>query len=330
VAPSPLNVSRVDILNDLPEPANSDAVMPAITPDQKIISWLFRMTVRNSQESGKVEREYQRSLSSPFERTKSFLIARARKPMDDWQTVASIIGLNVQDLLDCGINLPITAAEIDHFRRNHRETDRLVGRDFLALSNELPTPVADLYGLYRHRARLDTEASLFVAQATGSTRIPRIMADLLAIAAFASGHECIAHATQTYSVPAAFDTSDLIDRACDEAHRRILLPIDTPAHLLKLTPDEISILANNIVERHAMSAPEFLQKARILSEARQDVHRMPVDRQYAASLREGDIPEQLPWAQRINKAYRSILPGWLPPDDTSPDYAPPTTTMHIL
>ena len=322
------NVSRVDILNDLPEPANSDALMPAITPDQKIISWLFRMTVRNNQESHKISTHQDQSIS-PFERTKSFLIERARKPMDDWQTVASIVGLNVQDLVQSGISLPVTAAEIDHFRRNHRETDRLVGRDFLALSHELPTPVADLYGLYRHRARLDTEASLFVAQATGSTRIPRIMADLLAIGAFASGHECIAHATRTYSVPAAFDTSDLIDRTCDEAQRRMALPIDNPSHLLKLSPDEISVLANNIVERYAMSAPDFIEKANLLSEARQDVHRMPVERQYAASLNEGDIPQELPWAKRLNKAYKSILPGWLPPDGGAPEYGFEPTDLRV-
>ncbi|MGE4351987.1 MAG: hypothetical protein AB7E52_07360, partial [Bdellovibrionales bacterium] len=249
--------------------------MPAITPDQKIISWLFRMRPQKNQPPLQPLKA-PAPTESPFEKSRKFLIERARKPMDDWQTIASLSGHSVQDLLDSHIDLPLTAAEIEHFLRNHRETDRLVGRDFLSLKHDLPTPIAELYGLYKHRSRLDTEATLFVAQATGSTRIPRLMANLLAIGAFASGHECIAHASTTYSVPTAFDTSALIDRASDEAERRLALPIESPSHLLKLSPDEISVLANNLVDRHALTDTEFLNKANVLAEARQDVCRLPV------------------------------------------------------
>jgi hypothetical protein len=301
-------VSKIEILDNLPEPANSDALMPCITPDQKIISWLFRMTAKSNNDIH--PQEQQSPNVSPFEKSKKFLIDRANRPLDDWQTVSSISGYSVQELINSRIDLPLSAAEIDHFRRNHRETDRLVGRDFLCFKNELPTPVAELYGLYRHRARLDTESTLFVAQATGSTRIARIMAHLLAIGSFASGHECITHVSVTYSVPAAFDTSELIDRTCDEAVRRLALPIDNPSHLLKLTPDEISVLANNIVDRFVLSPVAFLNKANVLAEARQDVHRMAVERQFLTALSEGDLPSEEAWVQRLYKAYRAIFPSW--------------------
>ncbi|MDD3183029.1 MAG: hypothetical protein PHD48_09535 [Alphaproteobacteria bacterium] len=305
-------------MDELPEPANCDAMMPSITPDQKIISWLFRITAQKNNKLSPFQEP--KTITSPFEKNKKFLIERSQKPLDDWRTVASISGHTVTDLINSGISLPISAAEIDHFLRNHRETDRLVGRDFLSLKNDLPTPVAELYGLYKHRARLDTEATFFVAQATGSTRIARIMANLLAIGAFASGHECIAHSSMTYSVPAAFDTSDLIDRTCDEAMRRISLPIEMPSHLLKLSPDEISVLANNIVERYAMAANDFLDKANILAEARQDVHRMPIRRQFVTALFEGDLPQEKPWVQRLNLAYSAILPHWVLSADVPPAY----------
>lgn len=308
------NLSKIDVLDNLPEPANSDALMPSITSDQKIISWLFRMTARSSSAAPSIAHPQPQSNVSPFEKTKKFLIERANKPLDDWQTVASISGHSVQELMHSGIELPLSAAEIDHFRRNHRETDRLVGRDFLSFRSELPTPVAELYGLYRHRARLDTESTLFVAQATGSTRIARVMANLLAIGAFASGHECITHVSVTYSVPAAFDTAELIDRACDEATRRLALPIDNPSHLLKLTPDEISVLANNIVDRHVMGAVDFLNKANALSEARQDVCRLPTESHFLTALSEGDLPSDQPWVQRLAQAYMVMFPGWMARD----------------
>jgi len=316
------NLLKINVLDNLPEPANSDALMPSITTDQQIISWLFRMTARATNTAH--SQDERPNNISPFERSKKFLIERANRPMDDWQTVANISGHSVQDLICAGIELPLSAAEIDHFRRNHRETDRLVGRDFLSFRNELPTPVAELYGLYRHRARLDTESTLFVAQATGSVRIARIMADLLAIGSFASGHECITHVSVTYSVPAAFDTSELIDHACDEALRRLAMPIDTPAHLLKLTPDEISVLANNIVDRHVMSAVDFLNKANILAEARQDVCRIPTERHFITALSEGDLPQDQAWVMRLIQAYTSRLPNWMV-DKTSQQDDPNTT-----
>ncbi|MFA6279817.1 MAG: hypothetical protein WC612_03360 [Bdellovibrionales bacterium] len=295
-------------MNPIPKPANTDDAMSSLSSDQKIVAWLCRMTARN-------DNAVKHSLATeaapnPFERSRAFLDERARSPMDDWEVVASLAGHSLEDVMFSGSRLPISAAEIDHFRRNHRETDRLVGRDFLSTRCDLPSPLSELYGLYRHRARLDAESTLFVAQATGSTRVARIMADLLSIGAFASGYECITHVSMTYSVPAAFDTSDLIDRTSDEAERRLALPIETPSHLLKMTPDEISVLANNIVERNALTPSEFIEKANQLSEARQDVHRLPTERHLAAALYEGDLSRDKAWVARLCAAYQRIFPSW--------------------
>lgn len=294
---------KTAFVGNLPTPANSDEALPSLSPDQNIVAWLFRMTSRSDAQA--------ETPAHPFERSRRFLIERVRSNADDWQTLASLIGHSVQELVASGMEAPLSAAEIDHFRRNHRETDRIIGRDFLAARSDLPSPVSELYGLYRHRARLDTEAALFVAQATGSVRVARIMADLLAIGAFASGHECVAHLTVTYSVPAAFDTSALIDVTCEEALRRLALPIENPSHLLKMSPDEISVLASNIVERHVLSAADFLEKANLLAEARQDVHRMPPSRRLGIAIGEGDLPSSKAWTVRLCEAYARLFPVWM-------------------
>jgi len=292
--------SPLGILNTSrhPLPANTDEPLPALTSDQRIIAWLFRATSK-------------RKMSQVLETGQRYIPARAGHSLDDWQTVANICGHQPDDFAAAGVGLPLSGAEIDHFRRNHREADYRVGRDFLASRTELPSPLAELYGLYRHRVRLDTEAALFIAQATGSTRVARIMADLLAIGSFANGHECVSYLTTTYAVPAAFDTSDLIDRANHEAARRLALPVDHPAHLLKLSPDEISVLATNIVERNAISTPDFLEKANLLAEARQDVNRLPTDKQFVTAIEEGDLPINQLWVTRICAAYVRIFEGWL-------------------
>ncbi len=282
-------------IGHLPQPANSDDDVTSLTSDQKLIAWLFRVTSRPANHAP--------SASASTE--------RAALQGDDWQTVASLCGHQAQDFLAAGLDLPLTAAEIDHFRRNHRETDNLVGRDFWIAKSDLPSPLAELYGLYRHRARRDAEAALFVAQATGSTRVARVMADLLAIGGFANGHEFISHMTLTYSVPAAFDTSELIDRANHEATRRLALPIDHPAHLLKLSPDEISVLAANIVEKYVLSGPDFLEKANALTEARQDVTRLPANKQFVTAIGERDLPIQQSWVARIGTAYARLFESWV-------------------
>jgi hypothetical protein len=230
---------------------------------------------------------------------------------DDWQIVANLSGHSVRDFISAGASLPLTTAEIDHFRRNHRGTESQVCRDFLTARSDLPSPLAELYGLYLHRARVDAEAALFLAQATGSTRVARVMADLLAVGSFANALEYISHVGVTYSVPAAFDTSEIIDCANHEAARRLALAADHPSHLLRLTPDEIGVLASNIAEKHTMEASAFLRKAQLLAEARQDVTRLPIHQHFATAVIERDIPSNEAWGSRLCAAYARLLEGWV-------------------
>ena len=216
-----------------------------------------------------------------------------------------------QGFTAAGASLPLTNAEIDHFRRNHRGTENHISRDFLAARTDLPSPLSELYGLYLHRCRVDAEAALFVAQSTGSTRVARTMADLLAIGSFANGLEHITYLGITYSVPAAFDTSDLIDQANHEASRRLALPIDHPAHLLKLNPDEISVLASRLAEHYVIPAADFLEKANLLTEARQDVTRLAVETHFTTAITEGDLPVKKLWVSRLCAAYTRIFEGWM-------------------
>jgi hypothetical protein len=230
---------------------------------------------------------------------------------DDWQTVTNICGYSFAEFIVAGSCLPLTGAEIDHFRRNHRGTENHISRDFLAARTDLPSPLSELYGLYLHRARVDAEAALFIAQATGSTRVARTMADLLAIGGFANGLEFISYLGITYSVPVAFDTSDVIDQANHEAARRLALPVNHAMHLLKATPDEISVLASQIVEQNAITAVDFLEKANLLAEARQDVTRLPVDKHFTTAIGEGDLPVKQMWVSRLCAAYARIFEGWV-------------------
>lgn len=293
----------------IPRPANDDMTLSSyegynLDQNQKVLAWLSRMARAG------VSFE---SLGKPLDYTEKTSVEHtAGTPhADDWQMIAAICGHTAQDFASAGNYLPLTSAEIEHFRRNHRGTESFVGRDFLTSKSDLPSPLAELYGLYLHRAKVDAEATLFIAQATGTTRVARIMADLLAIGGFANGMEFISHIGLTYSVPVAFDTSDIIDRANHEAARRLAMPISHPAHLLKLTPDEIGILACNIAEKHALSATAFLEKANVLAEARQDVNRLPPSQQFTTAIIEQDLPMSEAWTLRLCAAYARIMEAWV-------------------
>ncbi len=292
-------------MNLLLHPANNDdpgAI--AWGQNQKILEWLSRL----AQSGLSFE-----TLGQPFNRQdKTSVEQQGGMPLsDDWQTIANLCGYTGGDYMSAGATLPLSCAEIDHFRRNHRGTENHVSRDFLNARSDLPSPLAELYGLYLHRARVDAEATLFVAQATGSTRVARVMADLLAIGGFANGLEYISYLGITYSVPAAFDTSDIIDHANHEAARRLALPVSHPSHLLKLTPDEIGVLAMNMAEKHAMAAPDFLEKANLLTEARQDVTRLPTSQHFTTAIIERDLPMTQLWVMRLCAAFGRILEGWV-------------------
>jgi len=230
---------------------------------------------------------------------------------DDWNMVTHLCGYNAHDFLEANASLPLNAAEISYFRRNHRGTDSHVSKDFLTAQTDLPSPLAELYGLYRHRARLDAEAALWLAQSTSSLRVASVMADLLSIGAFANGLEYVSYLGVTYSVPCAFDTSIEIDFANREAMRRLVLPSDHPSHFLKLTPDDLGLLAASIAEKNALSPTDFLDKANLLSESRQDVTRLPKKLHFSTVLEERDLPLQTPWVDRLIKAYVRLFPEWV-------------------
>ncbi len=249
--------------------------------------------------------------SSSFDRKESVAFTNREPCPDDWNTVAHVCGYAMEDFLDAGSSLPLTSAEIDYFRRNHCGAENQVSRDFLTAQVDLPSPLAELYGLYRYRARIDAEAALWVAQSTSSLRVASIMADLLSIGAFANGLEYVSYMGVTYSVPCAFDTSAEIDHANREAARRMELPADHPSHILKLKPDELGVLAASIAERNALSPADFLQKANLLSEARQDVTRLPSKLHFATVVVERDLPVQAEWSERLLNAFVRHFPKWV-------------------
>ena len=289
-------------------PANTD--LHAATPwaqNEQILAWLSRFT------NPGVSLKTLTQGVDPDAHKRSVESAKGAAFSDDWQMVASLCGYTAKDFMQAEANLPITAAEADYFRRNHRSTENHISRDFLIGRVDLPSPLAEFYGLYLYRARLDAEATLFVAQATGSTRVARIMADLLAIGGFAGGLEFISHMGLTYSVPAAFDTSAIIDCANLEAARRTALATDHPSHLLRLTPDEIGILATRIADSNVLSPSDFLDKANLLAEARQDVTRLPVQQHFATAIAENDLPPQHGWVTRLCEAYTRMLGTWAMP-----------------
>jgi len=284
-------------------PANAnDSPSSQLTRNPRILSWLARLAEPDLALDALTE--------NPFETAPKAATDSAASSAD-WQTITSLCAYTAGDFAHAGAALPLTAAEADYFRRNHRSTENRVSRDFLAGRIDLPSPLAELYGLYLFRARVDVEAALFVAQATGSTRVARAMADLLAIGAFAGGLEYVTHLGLTYSVPTAFDTSALIDHANDEVARRLALPADHSAHLLRMTPDEIGALAATLTNGYGLPPAAFLEKANLLAEARQDVTRLPTAEQIGTALSDHDLPANRGWVMRLRTAYERVLPQWV-------------------
>jgi hypothetical protein len=287
--------------NDMSDDASPN-ISAASARSPRLLEWLARLT----QPGFAIN-----LLSDPHNQPESPSLADKESCLDDWNVIAHICGHSLEDFLDVHMPLPLTAAEIDYFHRNHRGTENHISRDFLTAQTDLPSPLAELYGLYRHRARIDAEAALFLAQSTNSMRVARVMADLLAIGAFANGLEYVSYLGVTYSVPCAFDTSAEIDCANREAARRLALPVDHPSHLLKLTPDEVGVLAASVAERNALSPADFLEKANLLSEARQDVNRLPTKLHFATVVVERDLPMQMPWMGRLAGAYARLFSTWV-------------------
>jgi len=229
---------------------------------------------------------------------------------EDWDIVSQLSGYTEEEFLEAVGTLPLTHQEISFFLRNHRNVKHHIIRDYFTIQSDLPSPIAELYGLYRYRARMDAEATLFIAQSTLSTRIASEMAKILALGAFGNGTEYIKHLTVTYSVPCAFDTSTEIMAANIEAQRRLFLPHDHPANLLRLSSNDIAVLASVIAENNALTCDEFLEKANFLAEAAQDVARLPSRERFATAIREKDIPWNAFWTKALVESYKALLPVW--------------------
>lgn len=229
---------------------------------------------------------------------------------DDWQAVQAICGYSAEDFAAAGAPLPLSAAAIHHFCRNHRECDVSLGGQFETLGSAVPEALAVLYSVYMTQTRIDAEAALFLAQTSGTTRVATIMADLLAIGGFCHGTTSISCQGKVYAVATAFDAAQVIDAANIEARTRLAFPAEHDGHLLRLTPDQIGILAAELAAEHRFTLAEFLEKANLMAEARQDVNRFTVAQHFTTALFEGDLPISEAWVGRTIDAMRRIIPAW--------------------
>ena len=133
------------------------------------------------------------------------------------------------------------------------------------------------------------------------------MADMLAVGSFALADRAAQDLANVYAISAAFDTALLIDQANHEAACRLLLPIEHDDHLLKLAPDDIAALADQLLQRSLLPLDEFLEKAALLAEARADVNRYDAEKQFAEAMAQGDLPMDELWVQRICAGYARLL-----------------------
>ena len=116
------------------QPANNDnnhAGAANWGQSDKLLEWLSRFSRTGLSFAG---------LNQAFDQNeKAKVDAHAASAFaDDWQTVANLSGHSIGDFASAGVGLPLTAAEIDHFRRNHRGTESHICRDFLSARHDLP------------------------------------------------------------------------------------------------------------------------------------------------------------------------------------------------
>lgn len=222
---------------------------------------------------------------------------------------------NEWDLLNA---LPsLSAAEIRYFEQSHNAALSDIESAFLPAKMELPAGLANFYIRYLTQARRDVEAALTIAQATHSTRLPRLMSDALAISAFeGASQDPIAHETNQYASSAIADTSVFIDAAMRIANQKLSLPIDHDRHLLRLNLQDMNHLAADIVDEHRLHPFAFLMKAKQLLISRADVCRFPTLQRFATAVQERDLNIEDAWVQRIALAYERLFEGkaMSPPD----------------
>ncbi|MDX1922385.1 MAG: hypothetical protein SFW65_04580 [Alphaproteobacteria bacterium] len=218
------------------------------------------------------------------------------------------IDRNEWDLLNA---LPsLSAAEIRYFEQSHNAALSDIESAFLPAKMELPATLANFYIRYLTQARRDVEASLTIAQATHSTRLPRLMSDALAVSAFEGAQaEPVRHENNQYASSALNDTSVFIDAALRIAQQKLNLPIDHESHLLRLNVQDMNRLAADIVDQHRLHPFAFLLKAKQLLIARADVARFPTLQRFATAVQERDLNGDEPWVQRIALAYERLFEG---------------------
>lgn len=218
------------------------------------------------------------------------------------------IDRNEWDLLNA---LPsLSAAEIKYFEQSHNAALSDIESAFLPAKMDLPAGLANFYIRYLTQARRDVEASLTIAQATHSTRLPRLMSDALAVSAFEGAKaDPVRHENNLYASSAIQDTSIFIDAALRIAQQKLNLPIDHDSHLLRLNVQEMSRLAAEIVDLNRLHPFAFLLKAKELLIGRADVCRFPTLQRFATAVQERDLNGDEPWVQRIALAYERLFEG---------------------
>lgn len=250
---------------------------------------------------------------------------------EDHAAFAALIGLPFSEWEALQLRPALTAREIRHFEEAHNEALSDIERAFLPAKIDLPEALALFYIRYLTRARRDVEATLLIAQSTHSTRMPRLMADALAVRGFEeAGGQPLRHEGSDYAASAAYDTAHFMDAALTLATEKLKLPVDHPDHLLRLNVMAVSALASALVEQNRLPPFDFLLKAKALYVARCDVCRFPPLERFATAVAEGDLLMKYPWARRTARAYESLFDGQAKPVlDGSEEQQPPSTILRF-
>lgn len=233
---------------------------------------------------------------------------------EDAVAFAELICMDVSEWTGLGCTPGLTAAQIRCFRQAHNAALSDMESAFLPNRIDLPTALASFYVRYLTSARRDVEACFIIAQSSSSTRLPRRFADAVAVAGFeGAANDPLRVDGNDYALSAACDTSLFIDRAIEEAEKRLRLPIDHADHLLRLTTTDITMLASDIVEANSLAPFPFLMKAKQLFLARADVCRFPPLDRFATAIAENDLPAGEHWVARIADAYNRLFFGLAAP-----------------
>lgn len=229
---------------------------------------------------------------------------------EDHQAFAKLIGMEIGEWATLELQPPISAMEIQHFEQSHNAALSDIEAAFLPSKVDLPLELAMFYIRYLAQARRDVEATLLIAQSSQSLRLPRLMADALAVGSYeGAAKDILRYEGNDYAASVAHDTSAFIDAALMQAMQRLSLPIDHPEHLLRLNLMAISQIASEIVEQVRLQPFAFHLKAKELYVARCDVCRFPPLQRFATSVTEHDLSMEQPWVQRIALAFERLFEG---------------------